>query len=65
MKTSETGSVDALAGQEVRLLNDLLAVLHPLARQGDLDAIDRELKALELRRKYLEDHREAEDVWRT
>ena len=46
---------DPMAGREVRLLNNLLAVLIPEAQRGDSAAIDRVLKILELKRKYAED----------
>jgi len=55
---------DPLEGQEISLLNNMLAALHPLAKRGDPDAIDRVLKILELKRKYKEDRQNAQGKWR-
>lgn len=47
--------VDPMDGQELPLLNAMLAALHPKAKAGDTDAIDRVLKILELKRRYKRD----------
>lgn len=46
---------DPLDGQEISILNTMLSVLHPKAKEGDSDAIDRVIKILELKRKYKRD----------
>lgn len=43
---------DPLDGQEIQMLNQMLAALHPKARAGDEGAIDRVIKILELKRRY-------------
>ena len=57
--TTEQGKapadVDPLAGQEIALLNQMLAAVMTPARAGDGPSIDRALKILELKRKLHED----------
>ncbi len=52
---------DPLDGQEISILNGMLATLHVKAKAGDSDAIDRVIKILELKRKYRRD-RQIEDM---
>jgi hypothetical protein len=56
--------VDPLEGQEVGILNAMLAQVHPAAKAGDLSAIDRVIKILELKRKYREDREADAERWR-
>lgn len=42
----------ALDGHEIEILDSLLPNLQPLARSGDMDAVDRVLKILSLRLAY-------------
>ncbi len=51
---------DPMEGQEITLLNSMLASLYKDAQGGDRDAIDRVLKILELKRKYREDRRQSQ-----
>jgi len=37
------------------MLNTMLAVVYPLAREGDMDSIDRVIKILTLKRRYRAD----------
>jgi hypothetical protein len=55
---------DPLEGQEISLLNSMLAALHPLAKAGDPEAIDRVIKILQLKRQYREDRQNAQGKWR-
>lgn len=48
-------TADPLDGQEIQILNQMLAALHPKAKAGDEAAIDRVIKILELKRKYKHD----------
>ena len=56
---------DPLEGQEVAMLNAMLAKVYPLAAQGDLDSIDRAIKILTLKRRYKEDREKAAEEWKT
>lgn len=48
---------DPLDGQEVQMLNTMLAKVYPLAREGDGESIDRVIKILTLKRRYKEDRK--------
>lgn len=51
-----TDRVDSLDGHELDLLNAMLVAVEKPARAGDMDAIDRVLKILTLRRQYRDDY---------
>lgn len=51
-------SVDPLEGQEIRLLNAMLAAIHQQARTGDPEMIDRVIKILALKRALKRDREE-------
>ncbi len=55
---------DPLDGQEVQMLNTMLAKVYPLAREGDGDSIDRVIKILTLKRRYKEDRERQQDEWK-
>ena len=64
-----TGSVeriptDPVAALEVKILNEIVMALHPAASRGDVDAIDRMLKTLELKRRYRQDAAQSSEEWR-
>ncbi len=57
-------ATDPLEGQELAMLNAMLAQVYPLAKAGDLDNIDRVIKILTLKRRYREDRQEAAEEWK-
>lgn len=58
-----TTDADPLEGQELAMLNAMLAKVYPLAREGDGEAIDRALKILALKRRYREDRERRSEEW--
>jgi len=56
--------VDPLEGQELTMLNMMLAQVYPLAKAGDMEAMDRVLKILTLKRRYQEDRHEIAEEWK-
>ena len=62
-KEPDAKPADPLESQEVGMLNSILARVHPLARDGDPEAIDRVLKILDLKRKLRLDARARADEW--
>ena len=48
---------DKLEGQEINILNEMLAALHPKAKGGDEQAIDRVIKIIALKRQIRADDR--------
>jgi hypothetical protein len=61
---SDKTPADPLDGQEVAMLNTMLAKVYPLAREGDGESIDRVVKILTLKRRYREDRRSEQGDWR-
>jgi hypothetical protein len=57
-------NVDSLDGHELELLNAMLVKIQPAARAGDVEAIDRVLKILALRRQYRDDYRVNAREWK-
>jgi hypothetical protein len=55
---------DPLDGQEVQMLNTMLAEVWKQAKAGDLDNIDRAIKILTLKRRYKEDRDRAAEEWK-
>lgn len=53
---------DPLEGQELSILNAMLAQLHPLAKAGDTDAIDRVIKILQLKRALKKDREDKDSL---
>lgn len=49
---------DPLDGQEINILNTLLAQYWPKARNGDDKAADRVIRILELKRRYAQSEQE-------
>ncbi len=48
---------DPIEGQEVQMLNTMLAQVYPLAKTGDGPSIDRAIKILALKRQIRRDRR--------
>lgn len=63
-RVKDTNEDDPLRGQEITMLNQMLAALHPKAKAGDEAAIDRVIKILELKRKLREDSRGRGNDWK-
>jgi len=55
---------DPLEGQELAMLNTMLAKVYPAAAKGDGEAIDRVLKIMALKRRYREDRDARAEDWR-
>lgn len=54
---------DPLEGQELTMLNTMLAKIYPSAKEGNGESIDRVIKILQLKRRYHEDRDEAAEKW--
>lgn len=57
-------TADPIEGQEITILNAMLAAIVPKAKAGDEAAIDRVLKILDLKRRYREDRQVTEKNWK-
>lgn len=58
-----TDVADPLEGQELAMLNAMLAKIYPLAREGDTESIDRVIKIMQLKRRYQEDRELKKKDW--
>ncbi len=58
----DTNQIDPLEGQEIPLLNQMLAAIHAQARAGDPESIDRVIKILQLKRAIRRDREENESL---